>query len=155
MRTPKEFSENLKNGILADAMMEAALFSVNEKAKDLQSKENIWELERERDKAAELWNASGRNSAALLEACKSILGDKPLYMLFPEEDCLGTFERDISDFEDISWREKYHFGKIISSHFVTPGGYEFCDYEIDTKSPEYLSYQVKLYKNAVLLMAKR
>lgn len=122
--------------------------------KDPQEWDSVEILEEKRNKAMELWKTFGGDGTALLKICKSLLGDKPLYKLFPEEDCLGTFEKDMSDFEDIGWREKYRFGKIVDSHFVVPGCYEFCDYEIDVKSPGYLSYQTKLYKGAVMLIAK-
>ena len=38
MRTPKEYSENLKNGIITAEMLEACLFSVNKRAKNCRDK---------------------------------------------------------------------------------------------------------------------
>ena len=38
MRTPKEYTENLKNHIVSDDMLEAALFSVNKRAKNWRDK---------------------------------------------------------------------------------------------------------------------
>ena len=35
MKTPKEFTDNLRNKIITDAMLEAALFSLNKRAKNM------------------------------------------------------------------------------------------------------------------------
>ena len=109
-------------------------------------------LAKKRDAAKTLWETFGGDGTALVKACKSLLGDAPLHGLFPEEDCIGTFEKDMSDFEEINWREKHKFGKIANSRFCGP--YEFCDYEINEMSAEYLSYQVNLYKLGAMLTAE-
>lgn len=39
MRTPKEYTENLKRGIITEAMLQDCLFSVNKRAKNYRDKE--------------------------------------------------------------------------------------------------------------------
>ena len=34
MKTPKEYTDNIKNGIITTSMLEAALYSVNKRAKN-------------------------------------------------------------------------------------------------------------------------
>lgn len=39
MRTPKEYTDNIKNGIITTSMLEAALYSVNKRAKNYRDAE--------------------------------------------------------------------------------------------------------------------
>lgn len=111
------------------------------------------ELKKRRDDAQKLWIRFGRNEVYLLKACEALIAPgKSLDKLLPEEDCNGTFERNMSEDEEIEWRENYEFGEIVDSRFV--GMYEFCDYEIDRDCAEYIAYRIKLYKKAALLQVK-
>lgn len=58
MRTPKEYSENLKNGIITAEMLEACLFSVNKRAKNCRDK--IREYRRNRYFTGYEWIEIGR-----------------------------------------------------------------------------------------------
>ena len=40
MRTPKEYTDNIKNGIITTSMLEAALYSVNKRAKNYRDAEH-------------------------------------------------------------------------------------------------------------------
>lgn len=103
--------------------------------------------------AQDLWVLFGENERFLRQACESLIAPGcSLYELFPEEDAIGRFEHDMTEGEEIEWRETFRFGEIVNSRFV--GSYEFCDYEIDYSSDKYIAYRIKLYKTAVLFQAK-
>lgn len=83
---------------------------------------------------------------------EELLGEEPIWSLFPEEDARGTFEAT-NGYEDTRWREKYHFGRIVDSYFIN--NYEFCKYKIDKNKTEYIEYKKELYQRAIIKEIER
>lgn len=73
-----------------------------------------------------------------IAVCKELLGDTPIYELYPEEDLRGVFE---GAYDDMKYRERYYFERPV------PGTYG--DREIDQQNPLYKNYRETLYKRTI------
>ena len=56
MITPKQYTKNLKDGIITTAMIEDCLFSVNKRAKNCRDKVNEYKGWREQYRYLNIWN---------------------------------------------------------------------------------------------------
>lgn len=72
------------------------------------------------------------------EICKQILGDTPIYKLYPEADARGIFE---GNYDDMIWRENFYFGVPIKGSDLSR--------EIDTENPMYQTYRQTLYADTI------
>lgn len=70
---------------------------------------------------------------------RQLLGNRPIYELYPEADARGMFE---GAYDDLKWRERYYFGTAI------PGGHDW-ERTLNESEPEYKRYRTNLYQQTI------
>lgn len=83
--------------------------------------------------------------AARTAVCKELLGNTPIYELFPEEDFRGTFEDDLCD--DMVWQERYYFAKPVHGMPDT--------WEVDRQGALYQAYRQILYQKTIVQICEK
>jgi hypothetical protein len=146
MKTPAEYTKNLKDGIVTTEMMRDALYSVNKRAKN------------HRDREREYRHAYGkyalRNEEKSREEKLAMYGWKELLLSFLEPVCIhrefGGFERvRVYDYEEsfeALYLEMYLKDRIVWSNsyydWDTMQEVWFFDYETDESRYRYYLYYI-------------
>lgn len=138
MRTPKEYSENLKRGIVTGEMMGAVLYSVNKRAKNWRDKERNYRCsfhdrygneEKSRNQKEQMYS----RKEALLEFLKPVC----IHKIFLEYERERVYSRWESDYSKLL--EKC----IDDGTFLKSGS--FWDREIG-QEVEFFDYKVESYE---------
>lgn len=142
MRTPAEYTKNLKNKILTGEMLEECLYSVNKRAKNWRDNARYYEKNRRNRYYYSVDNAQvARENEEKYYAMK----DKFLSLLKPKcihKEFQGYERSKIYDYEP-NWYEMKHIYKVIRE-----GGYydkdmkEYVCFAVieDQESPQYAYY---------------
>lgn len=140
MRTPKEFTENVKKGIITEEMLGACLYSVNKRAKNCRDQERAYRHS--------VYNTDVKyreQKEAYYE-----MKDEMLSILEPTAIHVEAsyYKTRIYDYEDGYW-DIYDFGEYIreSGYYDSERGYwvNFLVYEERGDDRYYLLYQVGGY----------
>lgn len=73
------------------------------------------------------------------KVCQMLLGDRPIYELYPEADARGVFELP---YDDMVLREQYYFGAV-------PSGAWSWKIDPEKENPKYKEYREQLYQETI------